>query len=100
VPFALNLIEDPADKVLLTAAQAPLGFGRPYAAPPGVPAERVALLRAAFAATFKDPEFQADCKKQGVECDDSRTGEQMDAHIRAAYAIPAAMKQRLIGMLK
>jgi tripartite-type tricarboxylate transporter receptor subunit TctC len=100
VPFALDLVKDPTDRLLLTAAQAPLGFGRPYAAPPGVPAERVAALRAAFDATFKDPAFQADCQKQGVECDDSRTGAQMDEHIRAAYAIPAEMKQRLIGMLK
>ena len=46
-----------------------------------MPADRIAALRAAFAATFKDPQFLADCKKQGVECDDSRTGEQMDAHI-------------------
>jgi hypothetical protein len=100
VPFALDQLKDATDKLLLTAAQAPLGFGRPYAAPPGVSKDRVAALRAAFAATFKDPAFQADCQKQGVECNDSRTGAQMDDHIRAAYAIPAAMKQRLVGMLK
>jgi tripartite-type tricarboxylate transporter receptor subunit TctC len=100
VPFAMDLVENPADKLLLTAAIAPLGFGRPYAAPPGVPADRVAALRAGFAATFKDPAFRADCKKQGVECEDSRTGAQMDDHIRAAYAVPAAIKQRLIAMQK
>ena len=100
VPFAMDLVENPADKLLLTAASAPLGFGRPYAAPPGVPADRLAALRAAFAATFKDPQFLADCKKQGVECDDSRTGAQMDAQIRAAYAIPAEIKERLVAMQK
>ena len=100
VPFAMDLVENAADKLLLTAAAAPLGFGRPYAAPPGVPAERLAALRAAFAATFKDPHFLADCKKQGVECDDSRTGAQMDAQIRAAYAIPAEIRKRLVAMQK
>jgi tripartite-type tricarboxylate transporter receptor subunit TctC len=100
VPFAMDMVENAADKLLLTAASAPLGLGRPYAAPPGVPADRVAALRAAFAATFKDPQFLADCKKQGVECDDSRTGEQMDAHIRAAYAIPPEIRQRLVAMQK
>ena len=96
----MDLVDNAADKLLLTAAVAPLGFGRPYAAPPGVPADRIAALRAAFAATFKDPQFIADCKKQGVECDDSRTGAQMDAHIRAAYAIPAEIKKRLVAMQK
>jgi len=86
--------------LLLTAAVAPLGFGRPYAAPPGVPPERLAALRAAFAATFKDPAFLADCNKNGVECDDSRTGEQMVDHIRAAYGIPPEIRKRLIGMQK
>jgi tripartite-type tricarboxylate transporter receptor subunit TctC len=100
VPFAMDMVENAADKLLLTAASAPLGFGRPYAAPPGVPADRIATLRAAFAATFKDPQFLADCNKQGVECDDSRTGAQMDAHIRAAYAIPPEIRQRLVAMQK
>jgi tripartite-type tricarboxylate transporter receptor subunit TctC len=100
VPFAMDLVENADDKLLLTAASAPLGFGRPYAAPPGTPVDRIAALRAAFAATFKDPQFLADCKKQGVECDDSRTGEQMDAQIRTAYGIPAEIKKRMIAMQK
>ena len=100
VPFAMDLVTKPDDKLLLTAAGAPLGFGRPYAAPPGVAADRVAALRAAFAATFKDPQFLADCQKQGVECDDSRTGTQLDAQIREAYAIPAEIRKRLVALQK
>ena len=100
VPFAMDLVENTNDKILLTAASAPLGFGRPYAAPPAVPADRHAVLRAAFAATFKDPQFLADCKKQGVECDDSRTGAQLDAQIREAYAIPAEIRKRLVALQK
>jgi len=100
VPFAMDLVENTNDKILLTAASAPLGFGRPYAAPPAVPADRLAVLRAAFAATFKDPQFLADCKKQGVECDDSRTGAQLDAQIREAYAIPAEIRKRLVALQK
>jgi tripartite-type tricarboxylate transporter receptor subunit TctC len=42
-------------------------YGRPYMLPPGVPAERVAALRNAFAAVFKDPAFQAEVVKQGIE---------------------------------
>src|SRR5436190_1782268 len=35
-------------------------LGRPFIAPPGLPAERVAALRQAFDATMQDPEFLAD----------------------------------------
>jgi tripartite-type tricarboxylate transporter receptor subunit TctC len=100
VPFAPDLVKNAADKTLLNAATAALGFGRPFAAPPAAPKDRIAALRAAMEATFKDAAFRADCQKQGVECDDSRTGAQMDAHIRAAYAIPAEIKARLIAMQK
>lgn len=40
-----------------------IALGRPLLAPPGVPAERVAALRSAFAATMKDPDFLADAEK-------------------------------------
>jgi tripartite-type tricarboxylate transporter receptor subunit TctC len=41
--------------------------GRPFATTPGVPAERVAALRAAFDATIRDPEFIVTAKKENME---------------------------------
>jgi tripartite-type tricarboxylate transporter receptor subunit TctC len=44
------------------------GFGAwPILATPGIPAERVRILREAFAQTMKDPEFLAEAKKSGWE---------------------------------
>ena len=40
-------------------------MGRPFFMPPGVPAERVAAVRAAFAATMKDPGFLEDARRRG-----------------------------------
>jgi tripartite-type tricarboxylate transporter receptor subunit TctC len=40
---------------------------RPILAPPGVPAERVAALRAAFHAAMNDPGFIADAAKDHLE---------------------------------
>ena len=37
--------------------------GTAYFTPPGVPADRVAVLRRAFDATMKDPEFLADAQR-------------------------------------
>jgi tripartite-type tricarboxylate transporter receptor subunit TctC len=96
VPYALDLIDNAADKILLTAASAPLGLGRPFAAPPGVPADRLAALRAAMLATFNDPAFRADCVQQRLECSDPRSGDEIVGLIRAAYEVPEDVRKRLI----
>lgn len=44
-------------------------FQRPFVAPPGVPKDRVKILRKAFMETFKDPEFLAEAKKTRLELD-------------------------------
>jgi tripartite-type tricarboxylate transporter receptor subunit TctC len=98
VPLALDLLQTDADKTLLVVAAAPLGLGRPFGAPPGIPADRLAVLRTAMMATFKDPAFLADCAKQRLECDDPKSGEQLAALVGRAYAAPADVRKRLIGM--
>ena len=42
-------------------------IGRPFVTSPGVPAERVALLRKAFDSLMKDPAFRDDAKKAGID---------------------------------
>jgi tripartite-type tricarboxylate transporter receptor subunit TctC len=98
VPFAPDLLKDEADKTLLIAASAPLGIGRPYAAPPGIPADRLAALREAMMATFKSPEFVADCEKQRLECVDARTGPELEALIKQAYGVPDDIRKRLVAI--
>src|SRR5262245_65599780 len=100
VPFAPDLLRSATDKQLLSAASAPLEAGRPFAAPPGVPAERIAALREAMQATFKDPQFIADCEKQGIDCTDTRSGQQLDALIKQAYGTPEEIRKRLIAILQ
>jgi tripartite-type tricarboxylate transporter receptor subunit TctC len=48
-------------------ATAALSMGRPYALPEGVPPDRIKILRDAFQATLKDPEFLQDAEKTGLE---------------------------------
>ncbi len=98
VPFALDLLDREADKILLRAASAPLGLGRPLAAPPGVPADRLAALRAATMATLADPAFRADCMQQRLECSDPKSGDEVADLIGAAYRAPPDIRQRLIDI--
>jgi tripartite-type tricarboxylate transporter receptor subunit TctC len=96
VPFAIDLLKSEDDKRVMEVSSAPLALGRPIAAPPGVPSERVAALRAALQATFKDPGYLADCAKQRLECDNPVTGEQLANTINKAYAVPSHVRDRLI----
>ena len=41
----------------------PLAIGKPFGVRPGVPADRVAMLRDAFAKVVRDPQFLADAEK-------------------------------------
>jgi tripartite-type tricarboxylate transporter receptor subunit TctC len=95
VPFALDMIKDPADKQLMELASAQLAIGRPMVAPPGVAPERVALLRKSLDATYKDKAFLAECDKQRLECDTPVSGEEMQNILKRMYASPEPVVARL-----
>ena len=61
-------------------------MGRPFAAPPGVPPERLAALRRAFIETLQDPEFLADAQKSGLEINPV-SGEDVQSLIADIYKI-------------
>jgi tripartite-type tricarboxylate transporter receptor subunit TctC len=62
-------------------------MGRPFMAPPGVPPDRAAALRAAFDATMLDPEFQAEAKARGQEVNPV-SGAAIDRLLAELYATP------------
>lgn len=95
VPFGPDLIKNEADKLLMEAAYAPLAAGRPFVAPPALPADRTAALRKAMMDTFKDPDFLAEAAKQQLQVDKPRTGEQIQAQIQRVYQMPASVAERL-----
>ena len=74
-------------------------FGRPYLAPPGVPAEAVSILRAAFAATMQDRDFLADAERTHIDVVPS-TGERVQQLVEQLYATPKATVERAKDLLK
>jgi tripartite-type tricarboxylate transporter receptor subunit TctC len=95
VPFAPDLVTDPADKQLLQLAFTPLALGRPLLLPPNVPADRVAALRQALLETFADPDFVADAKKTGLQVNSPRSGDALVRVIESAYHAPPQIIARL-----
>jgi len=67
VPLLTELAETDDARQVLRYISLPVGVGRPYLAPPGVPAERVALLRKAFDATMKDKEYISETDKMALD---------------------------------
>ncbi len=67
VPAVGELGNSPEDRTMLQLYASTADIGRSFIAPPGMAPERVALLRAAFDATLKDPEFLAEVKLTKAE---------------------------------
>jgi tripartite-type tricarboxylate transporter receptor subunit TctC len=98
VPFVLNFAKTDEQKQALTFMYAGQGIGRPFIAPPDMPAARVKLLRDAFDATMKDPAFLEDAKKQKLEVDPV-SGEKLAALIQKIYATPKSVVDRISKIL-
>jgi len=73
-------------------------LGRPFIAPPAVPADRVKILRAAFTKTMNDPVFLDDVKKKKLEADPS-SGEELEALAKEAIAQPPEVIERMKRLL-
>jgi tripartite-type tricarboxylate transporter receptor subunit TctC len=96
VPFLPELVANEEDRRFVEAACAPLGVGRPYMFPPDVPADRVAAMRKALAATFRDKAFVEDATRAGLDVSKTRSGEEVAALIERIYRdTPPALVERL-----
>ncbi len=65
VPTVMEVVKDPEAIGIVRFMLTTQEFGRPFAAPPGLPADRLAALREAFAAIAKDPDYIAELAKIG-----------------------------------
>ena len=67
VPLISEYAQTSLDRDALTFLVSSAALSRPLLAPPGVPAEQVTQLRAAFDATMRDPAFRADAEKSSMD---------------------------------
>ena len=93
-PFITDLLPNADDKQVVRTALSQLAMARPFTAPPNVPQDRVAALRAAFDAAVKDPAFLADAKQQQLDIT-PYSGAQIDALMRDIYATPPELVDRV-----
>lgn len=67
VPLLIDLAKDETQRAVYRLLSADSMIARPFLTTPGVPAERVAALRAAFDRTMVDPDFLRDAAKSHSE---------------------------------
>jgi tripartite-type tricarboxylate transporter receptor subunit TctC len=98
VPLAMDFIKEDTDRQV-----AQLYFGlkevaRPILAAPGVPADRLAALRAAFDMLKDDADFKADAEKAGIEVDPT-PARKIEDYIKLTTAAPPEVVRRLTEIL-
>jgi hypothetical protein len=69
IPSAFTFLKPEQDRRVLEFHFNTKLLGRPLAGPPGIPPERLAVLRKAFEETVRDPAFLAEANKANLDID-------------------------------
>ena len=86
-PSILEFAKTPRDKEIFRLIVSRQVLGRPFLAPPAIPADRAVALRNAFDRTMQDPEFVAEMKKSKLDLNPV-SGQDIDKLLVDVYATP------------
>jgi tripartite-type tricarboxylate transporter receptor subunit TctC len=93
LPLALDYAKSPEDRQVMELIFAPLALGYPSFMGPGVPAERIEIMRRAFDRTMRDPEFVELMRQQNLVLDPA-SGETVQAIVARLYRMLPAVIER------
>jgi tripartite-type tricarboxylate transporter receptor subunit TctC len=99
VPLAAEFAKSDIDLKVLDLIFSRQDMAYPFVAPPDVPLPRLAALRAAFAATMKDPEFLAEAARLNLEVEPI-AAEEVTAIVRRVYTLPGDVVARTKSVLE
>jgi tripartite-type tricarboxylate transporter receptor subunit TctC len=99
VPFINDLAKSEDDRRAIEFLYAGQGIGRPFFAPPELAPNVLKMLRDAFNATMKDPEFVAEAKQRNLTLE-PENGEYMQKLINRIYATPKPIVERVANLIK
>ena len=74
-------------------------FGRPMVGPPGIPADRLKILRSAYMSAIKDPALVAEAEKRGYEMDPV-PGEKLESLAKEVMSQPPQVIERMKKILE
>jgi tripartite-type tricarboxylate transporter receptor subunit TctC len=98
VPLAMDFIKDDTDRKVAQLYFGLKELARPILAGPGVPADRLEALRAAFMMLRDDPGFKADAETIGIEVDPT-PAQKIDDYVKLAASASPEVVRRLTEIL-
>jgi tripartite-type tricarboxylate transporter receptor subunit TctC len=98
VPLIMDFAKTDEQRQIFKLIFARQVMGRPFLAPPGVPADRMAALRQAFADTMKDKAFLDDTEKNKFEINPV-SGERLEALVEEIYATPPEVTKKAAAII-
>ncbi len=98
-PTMVELGKTPEDRAMFSFDVSGGEVGRSFMAPPGVPADRIAILRKAFDETMADPELLAEIEKAKLDFHPA-SGEKLQKIIADTANVPPAVVARMQELLK
>jgi len=98
-PLVTDLSKDPDQRHLIDLILSGCALGRPLTITPGVPAERVAALRAAFDETVRDTVFLADAKALNFDVNPIH-GVDMQRTIEQILNVPSGVARQAKHLLE
>ena len=99
VPTLPELAQSYEGREVLHAAASTGEIGRSILTTPGVPPERVAVLRTAFQAMLRDPDFLGTCEKRNLMVDGA-AGEEIDEIVRETLRLPQVAAEKIGQMMQ
>jgi tripartite-type tricarboxylate transporter receptor subunit TctC len=99
VPLITDLATTEEQRAIFRLIFARQVMGRPFLAPPGIPADRAAALRKAFMDTMKDKEFLADAEKGQLEITPV-SGEDIQKLVIETHQTPAEIAKKAGDLLR
>ena len=99
VPFVLDLALTGEQRQAIEFLYAGQGIGRPFVAPPDLPADRLKMLRDAFNATMTDPAFVGEAQKSKLDLE-PEDGEHLAVLIAKIYATPKPIVDKITSLIK
>ncbi len=99
VPTMVELGKTPEDKAMFSFYVSGGEVGRSFLAPPGVPADRVAVLRKAFDETMSDPELLGEIEKAKLDFHPA-SGEKLQKIVADSATVAPAVVARMQSILQ
>lgn len=98
VPILMDFITNPKEKALLSLLNTPARIGLPVLAPPGLPADRLEILRKSYAQLVQDKEYRAEAEQRGLPVGRALGGAELEILVRESLTtVPEEVLQEYLA---